>query len=267
VVDVTLEGKSVVITSGAAGIGRYIALGCAERGANVTLGDIDVPTLERTGAELRALGGGVATHRCDVREEDQVAEMMSAAAERFGGIDYLVNSAGIAPQFAWKPLWPYVRDTEGAFWETIFATNLTGVFLCCKAALAQMVPQRSGHIVNVISRQSGVTGLDGVAYIMSKQAIAVFSRYLAEQEREHGICVMAIGPGGPYATETASPEARASLPGPELSGDRYFLAADAPMELSGRVLDLVDGELVPLDVALDHEVLPLGAPTELARRR
>jgi NAD(P)-dependent dehydrogenase (short-subunit alcohol dehydrogenase family) len=262
----TLEGKSVVVTGGAGGLGRYIALGCAQRGAHVTIGDVNDAMLTRTESEIAAIGNGVLALHCDVREEEDAKALMDGAASHFGTIDYLVNNAGIAPQARWKPRWSPVREMEYDFWKNIFDTNAFGAFLCAKHAIPYMERQRSGHIVNVHSGLGGLVPPVSAAYVMSKNVLVIFTRFLAEQEREFGICVMAIGPGGGYATETAPEEIRAVMPGPEISGDRYFLAADAGMELSGRVVDVADGVLVPIDLELHHETLAEGSPTAAARR-
>lgn len=241
-----LQGKAVVVTGGAKGIGRYIAMGCAERGANVAVGDIDEAALGVLGGELRAHGGEVLTLRVDIREERDARALMERTAGAFGTIDYLVNNAAIVPHFLWGvPRWPRVRDMDFGFWSDVIATNLHGTFLCSKHAIPYMERQRSGHIVNL--HGGGPTTPPGsMAYAITKEAGVVMARYLAEEVREHNICVMSISPGAAIATEDAPEEARRRLPGPEYAGERFFLAADAPMELSGHLLDLVDGQLVPI---------------------
>jgi NAD(P)-dependent dehydrogenase (short-subunit alcohol dehydrogenase family) len=124
----------------------------------------------------------------------------------------------------------------------------------------------SGHIVNVHSGQGRRSPANSMAYVMSKNVLVLFTRFLAEQERAHNICVMAIGPGGGFATETAPEELRESWVGPEIAGDRYFLAFDAGMELSGRVVEVEDGRLVAIDLELDHETLVRNSPQALARQ-
>jgi NAD(P)-dependent dehydrogenase (short-subunit alcohol dehydrogenase family) len=259
---VSLEGKSVVVTGGAAGIGRYIARGCAERGAHVTIGDVDDGMLDAAEQELSAFGNGVRAIHCDVRVEEDAQRLIDTAAEAFGTVDYLVNNAGIAPQTKWKPRWPYFRDMDASLWNLVMDTNIHGLFLCSKAALVHMERQRSGHIVNVHSWQAGEAFTTAALYVMSKKAALIFTRYLAEQERPYNICVMSIVPGGPFATESAPEELRATWFGPEIAGDRYFQAADAPMCLSGRLLSVSDGHLVPIDYNFAAENMPV--PSEPA---
>lgn len=241
------ENKAVVITGGAMGIGRYIALGAAERGANVAIGDIDETGLSDMRDELSAYGHKVLTLRVDVRQEQDARALMDQAAEAFGKIDYLVNNAAIVPHFMWGgPRWPRVRDMDFSFWSNVIATNLHGTWLCSKYAIPYMESQGSGHIVN-LHGGGGTTPPGAMAYVTTKEAGVVFSRYLAEEVREHNICVMSLSPGAAIATERAPEEARSRMPGPDSSTDRFFLAAEAGMDLSGHLVDLVDGKLVAID--------------------
>jgi len=228
------------------GIGRFIALGCAERGANVTIGDIDAKSLDSVREEVAAHGHGVVVKQTDVRVERDAKALMDAAAAEFGGIDYLVNNAAIVPHFNWDPTaprWPKVRDMEFDFYAQVFGVNVLGLFLCCKHAIPFMEQQRSGHIVNLYGG-GGLTPPGALAYVVTKDAGVSFTRFLAEEEREFNICVMSISPGAAIATERAPDEARSRLPAPDSVGERFFLAADADMDLSGHLVNFVDGKLV-----------------------
>jgi NAD(P)-dependent dehydrogenase (short-subunit alcohol dehydrogenase family) len=238
--------KAVVVTGGAMGIGRYIALGAAARGANVAIGDIDEFGLRSVKTELEAFGNKVLALRVDVRSEDDARGLMEQAASAFGTIDYLVNNAAIVPHFMWGgPRWPRARDMDFPFWSNVIATNLHGTFLCSKHAIPFMEKQKSGHIVN-LHGGGGKTPPGAMAYVITKEAGVWFSRYLSEEVRESNICVMSISPGAAIATERAPEEARRRMPGPEFAGDRFMLAAEAPMELSGHLVDFVDGKLVAI---------------------
>ena len=241
-----LKDKAVVVSGGAKGIGRYIALGCAERGANVAVCDIDADALRAATSDLGDFGTKTLTASVDVRDEDAVRGFMARVAQELGTIDYLVNNAAIVPHFMWGgPRWPRVRDMDYAFWEKVFATNLHGTFLCSKHAIPYMEKQRSGHIVNL--HGGGATTPPGaMAYAITKEAGVVMARYLAEEVRASNICVMSISPAAAIACEWAPEEARKRLPGPEYAGDRFFAAIDAPMELSGHLVDFQDGKLVAI---------------------
>jgi NAD(P)-dependent dehydrogenase (short-subunit alcohol dehydrogenase family) len=239
----TWKGKAVVITGGAMGIGRYIALGAAERGANVAIGDINEEGLRSVEKELLACGNKVVALKTDVRKEGDAKALMDEAAREFGAVDCLINNAAIVPHFQWGgPRWPRVREMKFSFWSDVIATNLHGTFLCTKFALPYMERQRAGHIVNVYGG-GGLKPPGSMTYVITKEAGVVFSRYLAEEVREHNVCVLSMSPGGAIATERAPQEARDRMPSPVASGDRFFLAAEAGMEFSGHVVDLVAGNL------------------------
>lgn len=238
-----LEGKVVIVTGSAQGIGRYIAHSFTGSGARLVLVDIQAP--EETAGELRAKDVEVLAAQADVRDEGQVKAAMEQAANRFGHIDVLINNAGIVPHFQWGvPRWPKIKDMDKAIWDRVLDTNLGGTFLCTKHVLPYMERQGSGHIMNMFGGGSG----DGAAaYVVSKFAIRTFTQFVAAEEREAGICIMTLGPGGVIAHEKAPEEARARMVGPEVVGNRFVLAAEAGMEMSGHMLDLKDGQLVITD--------------------
>ena len=239
-----LKGKSVVITGSAKGIGRYIAHGFAQQGAKVAIADIDGPRLEQTLAELEDFGGEVMAVTASVRDEAQVRDAMAQVAERFGGIDILINDAGIVPHFQWgTKRWPAVRDMEQSFFENVIGVNLGGTFLCSKHAVPHLERAGGGNIVNLYGG-GGKTPAGALAYVVSKEAIVTFTEYHAEEVRDANICVVAISPGGAIATEDAPEEARARMPGPDFAGQRFLLAAEAGMEMSGHLVDVQESKLV-----------------------
>ncbi len=241
-----LKDKSVIVTGSAKGIGRYIARRFAEEGAKVALADMDEPRLRQTEAELAELGGHVLAINTDVRQEEQVRATMAQVAEAFGGIDVLINDAGIVPHFAWgdKPQWPMIRDMDEDFFWNVMRVNLGGTFLCSKHAVPYMEKQNGGHVIN-ISGGGGKTPPGALTYVVSKDAIVTFTGFHAEEVRDANICVVVMGPGGTIATEDAPEEARSRMPGPEVAGNRFLLAAEASMEMSGHSVGLDDdGKLV-----------------------
>jgi NAD(P)-dependent dehydrogenase (short-subunit alcohol dehydrogenase family) len=238
-----LSGKVAVITGAAKGVGRYIAHNFAREGAKLAVADIDVERMKQTENELREIGAEVFIRKCDVRMEDEVRSLAKEVASRYGRIDILVNNAGIVTHFGWGvPRWPVVRDMDKSFWDKIIETNLGGTFLCTKHVLPFMEEQRSGHIINLYGGSPPDT-LGSCVYSVSKDAIRTFTRFVAEEEREWNICVVAVSPGGAIATEDAPEEARRKMPGPEAAGNRFALAAEAGMELSGHRLTLKNGRL------------------------
>jgi len=233
-----LEGQAVLVTGGSQGIGRYIAHSFARAGARVAVADIG-PTDTVVG-ELQDLTSDAMGVKADVRNEQDVRSMVDQVVSRFGQIDVLVNNAGIVPHFQWGvPQWPRIRDMEQSFWDRVIGTNLGGTFLCTKHVLPHMESRRSGHVISL----HGGGGNRACAYVVSKEAIVVFTRYVAEEEREFNVCVVAMGPGGPIAHELAPEEARQRMSGVDIIGDRFVLAAQADMALSGKLLTFTDGKL------------------------
>jgi NAD(P)-dependent dehydrogenase (short-subunit alcohol dehydrogenase family) len=238
-----LSGKVAIITGAAKGIGRYIAHTFAREGAKIAIADIDVERMQKTAAELREMGAQVLSIKTDVRDEDEVCSLMKQVGSHFGRIDVLVNDAAIVTHFQWDvPRWPRVRDMGKEFWNNVIQTNLGGTFLCTKHVLPYMEAQRAGHIINLYGG-SRPDSIGACAYCVSKDAIRTFTRFVAEEVRDWNICVIVLSPGGAIATEDAPEEARKRMPGPELAGNRFVLAAQADMQFTGQQLTLKDGRL------------------------
>jgi len=233
-----IEGQVVLVTGGAQGIGRYISHTFARAGAKVAVADVG--STEKVVGELQDLTSDAMGVKADVRNETEVQSAVDQVMSRFGKIDVLVNNAGIVPHFQWgTPKWPKVRDMELSFWEKVLGTNLGGTFLCTKHVLPHMEAAGSGHVISL----HGGGGDRACAYVVSKEAIVVFTRYVAEEEREFNVCVVAMGPGGAIATETAPEEARQRMSTVDTIGDRFVLGAQVDMSLSGKLLDLKNGRL------------------------
>ena len=238
-----LEGKVVIVTGGAKGIGRHAAKTFAQEKAKVVIADIDKELLQKTSSELGELTDTLGINM-DVRNEDDVRRMVDQVVKRFGQIDVLVNDAAIVPHFAWGiPRWPRIRDMEKDFWDRVIQTNLGGTFLCTKHVLPYMEARRSGHIINLYGG-GGVKPPGACAYVVSKEAIRTFTRFAAEEVRESNVCVVTMSPGVPIATEGAPEEALRRLPGPEILGNGFVLAAQLLMDLSGQMFSYQDGKLV-----------------------
>jgi len=235
-----IRDQVAVITGGAKGIGREIGLTFAREGAKVAIADVDRDRLQKTAREIRQIEERALAVEADVRQEHQVKALMAQVADHFGQIDILVNDAGIVPHFAWGvPRWPQIRDMDEVFWDRVMSTNLGGTFLCTKHALPYMEQRRSGHVVNL----HGGGGPGSCVYVVSKDAIRTFTRFVAEEEREHGVCVICVSPGSGIATEDAPEEARRRMPGPETLRQHFLLAAEAPMDLSGKLVGFQAGQL------------------------
>ncbi|MDB4948130.1 MAG: short-chain dehydrogenase/reductase [Gemmatimonadetes bacterium] len=186
---VDLAGKGAVVTGASKGIGRAIARDLARAGAGVVISARNEDEVRRAREELSAeTGGRVVGVRCDVREHAQVREMIAGAARDLGGIDVLVNNAGVG---GFGP----VDEMDPAEWDQIIDTNLSGVFYCCHEAVPELKRRGGGWIINIASLAGKNPFAGGAAYNASKFGLVGFSEALMLDVRKHGIRVNYIMPG------------------------------------------------------------------------
>ncbi len=242
-----MQGKVAIVTGGAKGIGRHAALTLAQAGAKIVIADADAERMHKTLGEIQKLNREAIAVPTDVRDEKEVRRLVFAVSDRFGRIDALINDAGIVPHFNWGiPRWPRVRYLSKDFWDSVIQTNLGGTFLCTKYVVPFMEEQRAGNVVNLYGG-GRAENHGAAAYVVSKDAIRTFTRFVAEEEREWNVCVVAFSPRQAIATEDAPEEARQRLPGPESLGNGFVLAAQAGMEITGKTVEHRDGKLVAVD--------------------
>jgi NAD(P)-dependent dehydrogenase (short-subunit alcohol dehydrogenase family) len=238
-----LQDKVVVITGSGQGIGKHAAKTFAQEKAKVVIADFNADLAKKTADEIGRLTETLAVH-ADVREEDSVKSLVERAVARFSRIDVLINNAAIVPHFAWNiPRWPLIADMPLEFWDRVVRTNLYGTFFGIKHVIPHMAKRRSGHIINLYGGGGLRPGGAGT-YMATKDGIRTFTRYVAEEVRDSNICVATFSPRVPIATETAPEEARKRLPGPEILGQGFVLAAQLPMEQSGKCFAYESGRLV-----------------------
>ncbi|MGH7828389.1 MAG: SDR family NAD(P)-dependent oxidoreductase [Candidatus Binatia bacterium] len=238
-----LENKIVIVTGSGQGIGRHAAKTFAQEKAKVVIADFNQEGARKTAGELGQVTDTLAVH-VDVRDEDSVKRMVDQAISRFGQIDVLVNNAAIVPHFAWGiPRWPRIGDMPKDFWDRVIQTNLNGTFLCTKHVLPHMEKRKSGHVINLYGG-GGIKPAGACAYMATKDAIRTFTRYVAEEARDSNVCVVIFSPRVPIVTESAPQEAFTRLPGPEILGQGFVLAAQLPMAQSGEIFSYQDGTLV-----------------------
>jgi 3-oxoacyl-[acyl-carrier protein] reductase len=240
-----LAGRSALVTGGARGIGRSIALTLAQRGARVAVVDTDADLGTSTATQC----GGTFI-RADVREQSDVAEAVARTLEDFGGLQILVNNAGIA-RFA------DFFEVDAELWETILAVNLRGTFLFMSEAALHMRDHGGGSIINIASVSAkGYRHASSVAYAASKAGVLGLTRTAAMQLARYGIRVNAICPGivqtdlnrGWLADHpdriTEIPLGRACEP-EDIAALAAFLSSDAAATTTGQAWN-VDGGLNPL---------------------
>jgi 2-hydroxycyclohexanecarboxyl-CoA dehydrogenase len=179
--------KTAVVTGGSAGIGREICTYMATLGARIAIFDLDEEKGKDTVASIKGKGGQAFFTRGDVTVESDMARCMAETAEVFGGIDILVNNAGIAS------LAPFDQLTLET-WKRIIEVNLTGAFVCTKAALPHLVGRGRGVIV-MVSSGSAITGSGAsAAYAASKGGLNSFVRALSRELAPRGIRVNGVAP-------------------------------------------------------------------------
>ena len=184
-----LKNRVVLVTGAGVGIGRAIALAMAQAGAKVACADIDAVAAQATADAIGGAGDESIAVVADVGDVQQVNQMVSAVTERLGGLDVLVNNAGVTIR-------KYIMDVSEEDWDRIHRVNAKGVFFCLQRAARDMIAGGGGVIVNIASIAGrGYSGTSNAAYAASKGAVIALTRTAAQQLGEHGINVNAVCPG------------------------------------------------------------------------
>jgi 3-hydroxybutyrate dehydrogenase len=245
-----LRDRVAVVTGAGSGIGRAIALAMAQSGAAVCASDVNERTARETAGRIERGGGRAITSRTDVRDRDQVRQMVGDTVRAFGRLDILVNNAGlqhIAP----------IHEFPEEQWDLLIGVMLTGTFLCTRYSLPHMMARRWGRVVNISSIHGLVASPFKSAYVSAKHGIIGFTRTLALEVAELGITANAICPSyvrTPIVEGQIADQARAHgisprevteqiMLGPaaikrllepeEVAGLAVFLASDAAAAITG----------------------------------
>ncbi|MFD3501933.1 SDR family NAD(P)-dependent oxidoreductase [Streptomyces sp. NPDC058676] len=244
------DGRSVIVTGAGSGIGRAAALAFGAEGARVVVADLNADGAQETVKEIEQAGGSAVAVTGDLSEQAVVDQVTATAVERFGGVDVLVNNAGIMDRMS------ALADVSDAEWERVIRVNLTAPFLLTRAVLPHMLAAGKGAIVSTAS-EAGLRGsAAGAAYTASKHGVVGLTKNLAVMYRKQGIRANAIAPGG-TATHIVV-DVEQGTHGPTALGPHFvnlgrvarpeeqaaaivFLASDAASNINGVVLPVDDG--------------------------
>jgi 2-deoxy-D-gluconate 3-dehydrogenase len=230
-----LSGKRGYVTGAGSGLGRAIALGLAEAGAEVVVSDINLSTAEEVAKEIQAAGGHAVSLRTDVSKKADVEELVRFTTARLGGLDFAFNNAGMLKIV--KP-----EDLSEQDWQTELDVDLTGVFLCCQAAGRYMIAHGGGKIVNTASI-SGMIVNSGLTYSTAKAGVIQLSRVLAYRWAKHRVYVNCFSPGY-IRTNMTTPH----LQRPEVEQE---MLRQTPLRRLGEARDLVGPALFLASSASD----------------
>jgi len=243
-----LEGKVALITGGARGIGRAIALIFAKEGADVVVADVNLEIALKTASEIENLGRKALALEMDVTNYDKVEEGINKILDKMGKVDILVNNAGITKD----NLLLRMSHTD---WDAVINVNLTGTFNCIKAVCRPMIKQRSGRIISIASI-IGLMGNPGQAnYAASKAGIIALTKTVAKELASRNINANAVAPGFIQTEMTAKlseeikkkmleaiPLAKLGTP-EDVANVCLFLASDESSYITGQTIT-IDGGMV-----------------------
>ncbi len=248
-IQVDLSGQTAIVTGASRGIGKAIALRLAAAGAKVACVARSADKLKETADAIAAAGGTAEVHPCDVTDSAAVSKLVEELAEKWGGLDIVVNNAGITKD----TLIPRMEDEQ---WDAVIATNLRSVFLFTRSASLVMMRKRSGRIIN-ISSVSGLMGNSGQSnYSASKAGVIGFTRTVAQELASRKVTVNAICPGFIASEMTAAMGAtldefvKTRIPAKrlgeadEVADAVLYLASDSAAYITGEVIT-IDGGLTP----------------------
>jgi glucose 1-dehydrogenase len=188
--NIRLDQKRALVTGGNSGIGEAIALSLADAGAKVAINYVAHPeAADRIVQTIKQKHGEAISIQADVSDPKAVADLFRQIDVAWGGIDILINNAGIDGDRAWG--W----EADIATWRKVIEVNLFGAFYCAREALKRMVPQKSGVVLSTTSVHEKIAWSGYSAYTASKAAVSMLTKTLAQEAAPHGVRVLAVAPG------------------------------------------------------------------------
>ena len=247
----SLEGDTAIVTGGGQGLGREMALGLAEAGADVVVLQRHLEVAEKTAEDIRDLGRKSLALKVDVSNPADVKEMVKIVKEKFKKIDILINNAGVAG-------WVRAEEMPLEEWNRLVSINLTGVFLTCQAVGREMIRKKKGSIINISSISGFIANhpQEQCHYNAAKGGVNTLTKCLAYEWAKHNIRVNAIAPGfvatpllkiagEDYLKTWASRNVQKRIADPaELKGVAVFLASQAASYITGHILVADGGYLI-----------------------
>ncbi len=234
-----LDGKIALVTGASRGLGRGIALGFAREGAKCVITARSNEPLERLAREIESLGVEVLAVPADLSNEDAIRDVFARTLERFGRLDLLVNNAAA---FDGGPLWKLPTETI----DKVLNINFRSPFLCTREAMAIMVKQRSGRIINIGSISAQMPRDAHAPYTATKFAIEGLSRCTALEGRPHGVTCCAIHPGNIGVEHRLKMEEGKEHPEPMMAVDDVVAVALLAASLPDHVC-LLDSIILPAE--------------------
>lgn len=190
----TFEGRVAVVTGAAQGIGFHSAKKLCENGMKVALVDLNEEKVKRAAAEVAASGGIAIGLACDVSDENSIEQMIEEVAGQFGGVDVVVNSAGILSSTK-------VPDIKRCDWDRMLAVNLSGTFFTIQKAWPYLIKSSHGRVINISSTAGRMGGVENsMSYTASKGGVCAITKGIARKLAPYGVTVNAVCPG-PTATD------------------------------------------------------------------
>ena len=238
-----LDGKVAVVIGGSSGIGRTLARGLAEAGADVVPSARRMELVNVIAGEIERIGRRSLRVTCDVADRASLEKLLQASVQAFGKVDILLNAAGFNQRAP-------TLDFSEADWDKLIDTNLTGTLRACQVFGRHMIERKYGRIINIASMGSFLALFEVAAYCASKAGVASLTKSLAIEWARHGVCVNAIAPG--YFRTALSEKLLMGTPRgeevlirtpmkrfgelDELIGAAVFLASDAASFVTGTLL-------------------------------